>query len=308
MLEDRDRCELYEDAQPGEASARKRVLEELGAHALLPKPNPPITKKEELHHMASSPKKPTLRELAVAAGISKPNDLKLFQMDVDALLDLLKPEFPGIDELDEDGVLDLITAAKKKGKDGKDDEAPRGRGRGKEEPDEAPRGRGRAKVEEEAPRGRGRGKAEEEEAPRGRGRGRDEEPAKKKDEPEETPRGRGRGKAEEPPADEPRGRSRGRGARDEEPEVKAEKAPAGKDRGDEVTQLLEQVLTGQADIKKQLEALEAKVDSMDTGTAKALKGLKTQSNEIHAGVESLYLEDFDKKDKSLADVVKRISD
>jgi len=253
-------------------------------------------------------KKANLRELAIVAGLAKPNDLKLFQMDPDGLIELLKPHFKGIEKLDDDQVLDLVAAEKKKG----------GGGGGKGADEETPRGRGRssAKDEDEAPRGRGRAKVEEEDAPRGRGRASKDEDTKKGGDEDETPRGRGRGRRseDEEPAKKPEDeapRGRGRGRRDE-PEAKAEgkSEKSEKDGGgnDVVIQLLEQVLKNQAALGDVIKALDAKVDANETGNAKALKSLKGRLDEVHVGVESIYLNDINKKDQSLADVLKRVSD
>jgi hypothetical protein len=271
--------------------------------------------------MSTSVKKPTLRQLAVEAGLAKPNDLKLFQMDIDGLIDLLKKDFPGIDEMDDDDVLELTKAEKKKGggKAEEPKEEPRGRGRAKaDEPKDEPRGRGRAKAEEpkEEPRGRGRAakeepKEESKEEPRGRGRGRSDD----KEEPKEESRGRGRGAAADEKKEEPRGRGRGRGSEEPKEEPKSESNASGGGDTSGLVTLIEAVLGGQVEMGKRLDALEkslseidAKVDAADLNNTKTLKGMKAQLAEVHVGVESIYLDDIDKKDKDLAAVLKRVSD
>ncbi len=58
------------------------------------------------------PKKPTLRELAVSSGLAKCNDLTLFQRDHEDLVELLEPRFPGIRQMREYEVLELIDEVK----------------------------------------------------------------------------------------------------------------------------------------------------------------------------------------------------
>lgn len=317
MIVENDCCELYESALAGEETARKRIIQELGAYAILPKPNPRIELNEK--ELPMSVKKPTLRQLAIEAGLFKPNDLKIFQMNGDELLEVLKPKFPGIDELDEAGVQDLIANVKKGGGKpaSKDDDKPRGRQR-EEEPEEKPRGRRResepeekkpAAKEDDKPRGRGRREeppAEEEEKPRGRRR---EEP---KDEPakdEEKPRGRGRrSEPDDEPKDEekPRGRGRGRG-REEESEEAPPKRAAEKEApsASQTDVMLEAVLKGLADLNGRLDEIQSEALASSAKVQKELEEQRTLIDEMHAGVDLVAFQDeLPKKAKTLADILK----
>ena len=64
------------------------------------------------------------------------------------------------------------------------------------------------------------------------------------------------------------------------------------------------------DQSKRIDGIKAALNEMGvevTDAADGVNALLTRAAEIHAGVESLYLDDIDNEDKTLADVVKRIS-
>lgn len=324
MIEDEAHCELYEEAEAGQETARRRVFTEFGAHAVLPKPNPRIEPRE-LEELHMSVKKPTLRALAIKSGLIEVGsglNAEAYKMSIPDFLELLEEKFPGISELEEEDVLALI--------DDLDDEEekpakPAGRGRGKAAPEEpakpAGRGRGRGKAapepepeeeepeeepEEEAPKGRrGRGaKAEEPAKPAGRGRGRAAKEPEPEPEPAPTGRGRGRGRAKDPEPEpeeaKPTGRGRGRGrAVAEEPKEEPQA-----------------VSIDLSSIEAALTTLRKKQDDQDKHLAsivgmlgkviEELTELTTMSIETHDGVESLYLEDIVRTDDSLADIVARV--
>lgn len=248
-------------------------------------------------------KKPTLRSLAIAAGLLKISDGNAFQMQADELIALLKPKFPGIADLDEDGVNELKVQVEKGGKTAEPEPAGRGRGRAAAEPEPAPRGRGRAaepepKVEEPA-RGRGRRAAEP-------------EPEPVKDEP--APRGRGRGRAEpepEPAKDEPAPSRRGRG-RAAEPEAAEPSGSGSVDRSakDEVTPLLEEVLKQLGALDKRISDLNVSVEAAvgNVGNlAEIVEGMQEQLQATYDGVECVVFGDApEKKEQSLAEVIKRV--
>ncbi len=272
--------------------------------------------------MSATAKKSSLRQLAIATGLAAANDMTLFQKSIEDIYTLLASKYPNIEKLDDEEVLDLTDKAKAKGKD----EEPPARGRrGAKDEEEPPARRGRAAKDEEPAeppaRGRGRGAKDEEPAEPARGRrgAKDEEPAEPtrgrrgaKDEPAEPaePARRGRAAKDEEPA-EPATRGRGRGAKDEPAE------PAAKDVEPSWATVLSNslgtvtkgldALNGRLDvIEKVLAEVDAKVDASDANTTKTLKGMKAQLAEAHVGIESLYLNDIDKKDKDLSDVLKRV--
>lgn len=244
-------------------------------------------------------KKPTLRDLAVKAGLAKANDLKVFQMDVDSLYTLLEGKFAGVRELDEDGVLELISDLKKGGDGGKTEERGGRRGREPEKKEEKPDGRRgrRAKVEEP------------EEEPE------EEEEVEKEEEPEETPkRGRGRRGAAaddlKKDKDEAPRRGRGRPRREEAAEEPVkDKGGSKKDMDtDDVITLVSSLVDSFKVLTDKVDALDAKIDALATDTGKSLSGIARDLEEVHVGVESLYLDDIDKKDESLKDVLDRVRD
>ena len=314
MVLEGSRCELCEAAQPGEEAARIRVMNELGPYAVLPKPNPRIEPHEKELYMATNVKKPTLRSLGIAAGVYKQGDMKVFQKELPDLIEDLKKEFPGIDEMDENQVQDLLTDVKKNGVTG-------GKGDGKKGEDEPrSRGRGSDKDKDEPARGRGRSSEKDEEPARGRGRGKDPEPEKKDEEPA---RGRGRGRAadkDESKKDEEPARGRGRGRSADKDESTKEEPARGRGRGSDkvdkdevpakdgpdntqVIELLEGVLGAVGKVSDRLDAIEAR--GVENG--EAIDELKDKVNVLRDGVECIVFGDQPEKgEKTLEDVIKRV--
>ena len=274
MVLEGSRCELCEAAQPGEEAARIRVMNELGPYAVLPKPNPRIEPHEKELYMATNVKKPTLRSLGIAAGVYKQGDMKVFQKELPDLIEDLKKEFPGIDEMDENQVQDLLTDVKKNGVTG-------GKGDGKKGEDEPrSRGRGSDKDKDEPARGRGRSSEKDEEPARGRGRGRSAD--KDESTKEEPARGRGRGSDK----------------------VDKDEVPA-KDGPDntQVIELLEGVLGAVGKVSDRLDAIEAR--GVENG--EAIDELKDKVNVLRDGVECIVFGDQPEKgEKTLEDVIKRV--
>lgn len=295
MLIDGDRCELYEASQPGEEAARYRVLRELGPYALLPKPNPRI-KPDENTDMNPS-RKPTLRQLATEVGLLDKNDPHIWSKEKEDLLALLRPKYPGIDDMEEDAVKDLLASVKEGGGRAKDDK----------KADEPSGRRGRGRAEEPAPEPP---KEESRGGRRGRGGQEEEAPPPTKEEPKSEGGRRGRGRRAE--------------ASDEGEKVKAEtkaetKADAVAPSSDntQVLTLLETLFEELKTLGGELKTIGnrlTKLEGLTGENAKELEGLvenlgklDEKVDEVHVGVESLYLSDINEKDESLADVLNRVN-
>lgn len=304
MLSEGDRCELYEPAQAGEEPARYRVLRELGPYALLPKPNPRVEPDESRIEDMIASRRPTLRQLATEAGLLKPNDPDAYQKEREELIPLLRTKFPGIEELDEDAVKDLLAEEKEKNEKGVKDDKPA-------KVEEAPAGRrGRGRAEEPAPEPP---KEEARTGRRGRGAPVEEAPAPApKEEPKAEPmaegrrgrRGRGDAAAESPKAEPAEGVNSS--VADSKPATESVDITP-------ILTLIEHVLGEVKGIGVRLEKLE-KLERLIGENAQELEilsgkieDLDARLNEVHVGVESLYLNDIDEKDQSLADIVKRIN-